>query len=165
MDINRTIYSAKEPRQRDALWLRPMGNGVCLYICDGGWRPLRIVNDNNTLTVRDDTVIDVEHIDEKTDTILSNMYYKDLYIGIGSELQDILTISNHFSVLKKGTKFSYSTEGKIYLALSSNSTPTILMNSIQVPLIQEEDAVIEGKVYHIWHSEGTYLENISIVLV
>lgn len=166
MDISRIVYSAMEPRRRDVLWLRSMGNDVSLYIWNGGWNPLRVVNGRGTLTVSDDTVIDVEHIDEKTDEILAGMYYKDLFLGVGSELQDILTSRNHFSVLKKGTNFSYpDVEGYIYMAVSSENVPTILMSSVQVPLEQEEDAVIEGKTYHIWHSESAYPTGVSIVLV
>lgn len=166
MNISHIVYSKNEPQSKTALWLRPIGDSVCLYISDGRWKPLKLVNDMGTFTVRDDTVIDVAAIVRKIDSILEGMYYRDLYIGIGSDVQDVLTTRHHFSILKKGTEFSFpSIDGKVFVVMSSTDHPTVLMSSIQVPVDQEEDITVSGRTYHVWCSENSYSGDVPIVLL
>lgn len=59
MKLLRVALSYQEPNVRDALWLKPVDGGFALYILDGGWKPVKVVNDNNTATLIDDTVQDL----------------------------------------------------------------------------------------------------------
>lgn len=162
MFLNGVVYSRIEPKNNKVLWLKPVGNGVCLYVFDSGWTPLRIVNDMDTFTVEDDVVIDTDAIDDAW----KDMYYKNLYIGVGMGIQDILTASNYFSVVKKNTNFSYTgLDGEsIFIAMSSDDTPDLLMSSIHVPIQQGEDIIVNGRTYHTWHSSNAYSEDIRITL-
>ena len=167
MEIKSIIYSNIEPKSTNSLWLKPVKEGVCIYIFDGGWKPLRVVNDNDTISIADDTVVDVEGIDKKTDEIINDMYYHDLYVGTGSEVQDILIPACHLKEIEKGTKFSFSdNEGKrIFIALSLEDTPKVAMNGIMVPILRGEDSVVGGTTYHTWYSENLYSGDIEIVLL
>ena len=162
MYLDGVVYSKIEPKNRKVLWLRPVANGVSLYICDSGWRPLRLINDMDTFTVEDDNVIDVESMD----STYKAMYYEDLYIGAGLTLQDILIPSNHFSVLKKGTSFSYSNlDGEsLFIVMSSSDTPEPLMASLDVPVQKGDDIIVNGRVYHVWQSSNAYQGDIRIIL-
>ena len=41
-------------------WLKPVDGGVALYVLDGGWKPLKLVDDKNTPSEGDDTVENVK---------------------------------------------------------------------------------------------------------
>ena len=48
------------PNVRNAAWLRPTGNGVALYIAEGGnWIPLVLADDKGTDSVTDDVKQDL----------------------------------------------------------------------------------------------------------
>ena len=51
-----------------AAWLKPVEGGFALYILDNGWKPLVLVNDNNTPSEGDDTVQDLIGSIEDTKT-------------------------------------------------------------------------------------------------
>ena len=53
------IGSSAPSVNKGAAWLKPVGGGFALYILDGGWKPLVLVNDNNTPSEGDDTVQDL----------------------------------------------------------------------------------------------------------
>lgn len=52
------VYISKEaPDARDALWLKPTAEGIVLYALYGGkWNPLKLVADQDTDKVNDDTI-------------------------------------------------------------------------------------------------------------
>ena len=56
------ILSPTEPPSTDVLWIKPVQGGVALYIHDGTWMSLQIINDMGTATPDDDVVIDVKNI-------------------------------------------------------------------------------------------------------
>ena len=56
MKILKTILSSHEPVVRDsALWLKPVPGGFSLYVLDGGWKPLRLVDDKSSVLLADDS--------------------------------------------------------------------------------------------------------------
>lgn len=42
--------------KKGAAWLKPVEGGVVLYVLNGGWKPLKLVDDKNTQSEGDDTV-------------------------------------------------------------------------------------------------------------
>ena len=53
--------SNREPKvSSSAAWLKPVNGGVVLYVMDGGWKPLKLVDDKGTSSEGDDTVEDVK---------------------------------------------------------------------------------------------------------
>lgn len=50
-----TIISSEAPNFRNALWIKPTEGGFSLYCSvNGGWQPLKLVDDNNTISLADD---------------------------------------------------------------------------------------------------------------
>lgn len=63
-----------------AAWLKPVNGGFALYILDGGWKPLVLVNDNNTPSEGDDIVQDLigtAEDDKNANTINGAKAYAD----------------------------------------------------------------------------------------
>lgn len=55
------VVSIEVPNVRDALWLKPVDGGFALYaLFNGKWQPLKLVDDNNTASEDDDTVLITE---------------------------------------------------------------------------------------------------------
>ena len=50
------IGSSAPSVNNGAAWLKPVNGGFALYILDGGWKPLKLVDDKNTPSEGDDTV-------------------------------------------------------------------------------------------------------------
>lgn len=50
--ISNNAPSVKE----GAAWLKPVEGGFVLYVLNGGWKPLKLVDDKNTQSEGDDTV-------------------------------------------------------------------------------------------------------------
>ena len=46
--------------KNSAAWLKPVNGGFALYVLDGGWKPLKLVDDKGTHSEGDDTVEDVK---------------------------------------------------------------------------------------------------------
>lgn len=56
MKILKVALSNEAPNMKDVLWLKPVSGGFALYALDGSWKPLKLVDDNNTAKISDDTV-------------------------------------------------------------------------------------------------------------
>lgn len=48
MKVLKPVYSIEAPNVKDALWLKPKGNGFSLHVFDGGWKPLNMANIDTT---------------------------------------------------------------------------------------------------------------------
>lgn len=48
MKVLKPVYSIEAPNVKDALWLKPEGNGFSLYVFDGVWKSLNVGNNNPT---------------------------------------------------------------------------------------------------------------------
>ena len=65
MKILKVALSVNEPQTRDVLWLRPVGDAFALYVLDGGWKALKLVDNNSTSSTSDDTVIESKNKADK----------------------------------------------------------------------------------------------------
>lgn len=45
---------------RGSAWLKPVNGGFALYVLDGGWKPLKLVDDKGTHSEGDDALEDVK---------------------------------------------------------------------------------------------------------
>lgn len=55
------VYSKEAPNVRNVVWMKPVDGGFTMYIYDGAWKPLKLVNDAETkYNIGDDKVMDVE---------------------------------------------------------------------------------------------------------
>lgn len=54
MKILQVALSNEAPNVKDALWLKPVDGGFVMYVLDGGWKPLKMVNDGGTSALNDD---------------------------------------------------------------------------------------------------------------
>ena len=52
--IDDIVFSPTEPPQSDVIWAKPIGTGFALYLFDGIWKPMKIVNDKGTPSTDDD---------------------------------------------------------------------------------------------------------------
>ena len=48
--------SVTAPNIKNGAWLQPVTGGYVLYILDGDWKPLKLVDDNSTASTSDDVV-------------------------------------------------------------------------------------------------------------
>ena len=48
------VLSKGTPGIKDALWIKPVEGGVALYVQNGGWKPLKVVDDKSTVSTGDD---------------------------------------------------------------------------------------------------------------
>ena len=68
------ILSIQATNVRDALWLKPVENGFVLYaLYNGKWKPLRLVDDKDTPSEEDDTVL-VTEVGEMVDVYEFSSY-------------------------------------------------------------------------------------------
>ena len=67
--IKGIILSKTEPPSTDVLWMRPVEGGIALYLFDGLWKILRLMNDHGTMTTDDDTPIDIHEGQLEPDTV------------------------------------------------------------------------------------------------
>lgn len=56
--LNKIAVSTTEPPSTDVLWIKPVKGGMALYIFDGLWKALEIVNTMGTATPDDDVPLD-----------------------------------------------------------------------------------------------------------
>ena len=54
------ISSSAPSVNKGAAWLKPVNGGFALYVLDGGWKPLKLVDDKGTHSEGDDTVEDIK---------------------------------------------------------------------------------------------------------
>ena len=52
--LEKTVISPTEPPQSDVVWAKPIGDGFALYLFDGIWKPMKIVNTQGTPSTDDD---------------------------------------------------------------------------------------------------------------
>lgn len=93
------IGSSAPSVNKGAAWLKPVGGGFALYILDGGWKPLVLVNDNNTPSEGDDTIQDLigSTDDAKTANTINGAkaYARDAanaVVGTDSDTPDDMTL-------------------------------------------------------------------------
>lgn len=98
--IDLYISSSAPIVNKGAAWLKPVDGGFALYILDNGWKPLVLVNDNNTPSEGDDTVQDLigSVQDEKTANTINGAkaYAKDAadaVVGTSSDTSADLTLN------------------------------------------------------------------------
>ena len=60
--LNKIAVSTTEPPSTDVLWIKPVKGGMALYIFDGFWKALEIVNTMGTATPDDDVPLDAANI-------------------------------------------------------------------------------------------------------
>ena len=60
--LNKIAVSTTEPPSTDVLWIKPVKGGMALYIFDGFWKALEIVNTMGTATPDDDAPLDAANI-------------------------------------------------------------------------------------------------------
>ena len=99
MKLLRVALSYQEPNVKDALWLRPVGDGFALYVLDGGWKAVKIVDDNSTASLVDDTIQDLvgKNTDSASkDTIKGAKKYADKaaddVVGKDTDTKDDMTL-------------------------------------------------------------------------
>ena len=102
MIIDRIVVQTSPPRQRNVLWAKIVGDGFTFYIFNNGyWQPMRLMNDEGTLTTDDDTVEDIskigdtitEEVSKQIETLEEGMVnsqdstdgkeYPDVQMGMG----------------------------------------------------------------------------------
>ena len=79
MKILKAVLSKGTPGIKDALWIKPVEGGVALYVQNGGWKPLKVVDDKSTVSTGDDkpkAIITVTNIGK-----LSNKQCEALNVG------------------------------------------------------------------------------------
>ena len=53
----KVVISSEAPTQKDTIWVKPVTSGFALYLLDAGvWKPMKLVDDQNTQSTIDDTV-------------------------------------------------------------------------------------------------------------
>ena len=67
--LNKIAISLTEPPRADCLWIRPVEGGAALYIFDGYWKILRLMNGHDTQSYDDDTPIDIHEGQLGPDTV------------------------------------------------------------------------------------------------
>lgn len=80
-------------------WLKPVEGGFVLYVLNGGWKPLKLVDDKNTQSETDDTVQNLigSVQDAKTANTINGAkaYAKDAadaVLGTASDTSDEMTL-------------------------------------------------------------------------
>ena len=106
--LDKVVFSTSEP-PINCLWIKPTVGGVCLYIFDGYWKILRLMNDHGTQNPDDDTPIDIHEGQLGPDTvgteqiIDNSVMMKDLNSEVADRLDDIYTQHDE-SLYINGTK-------------------------------------------------------------
>lgn len=54
MKLLKVALSNEAPCVKDVLWLKPVNGGFTLYASDGGWKPVKLMDDGGTATIADD---------------------------------------------------------------------------------------------------------------
>ena len=67
--LDKIVFSHNEPPSTNCLWIRPVSGGVALYLFNGYWKILRLMDDHGTTTPYDDTPIDIHEGQLGPDTV------------------------------------------------------------------------------------------------
>lgn len=105
-------------------------------------------------------------IEEINTTIDDTTHYKDVYIGEGDIYSDAMIESNHHDSLKVGTTTSVTATNKyLWVILPDDYTPTILMNGIVVPMVQQSNITVGNITYKVFKSDAEYTNTFNIILI
>ena len=67
--LDKIVFSKTEPPSTSCLWIKPVQGGVALYLFEGYWKILRLMNDHGTQTPDDDTPIEIHEGQLGPDTV------------------------------------------------------------------------------------------------
>lgn len=71
MVLHGIMCSNVPPKYKDYLWLKPVNSGFVLYyLWNGAWQPLKLVNNNGTAALADDTLVDAASLKKVISAIL-----------------------------------------------------------------------------------------------
>ena len=66
------VISKDAPSVKDALWAQPVSGGFVLYLLDAGvWQPLKVVDDNDTAVLSDDSTVNVKNKADKVSSAVN----------------------------------------------------------------------------------------------
>ena len=61
--LDKVVFSKTEPSNTNFLWIKPVsGDGIAIYLFDGYWKNLRLMDDKGTSSIDDDTEVDLNNI-------------------------------------------------------------------------------------------------------
>ena len=122
MRVYKTVISNNEPSQRDVIWVKPNDNGFTFYLLDGGkWKPIKLVDDKNTSTSDDDTVlIPITQVKINNTEITSSRGVVNIEIVEGTTNGNIKVNGSNVKVHGLGTA-AYKAESYFQKAIPSGS--------------------------------------------
>jgi hypothetical protein len=148
-------YGNDEPPRRSMMWAKPVGGGFAFYIFDGRWKPQKIMNDQSTTYIADDTPIPVEDAE-------INRPYANIYIGIGETAEDVLLPDNLYESIKTGSTIQFTNAlGYIFALSKSDGLPKLSMNNFYIPA-DIGTITIEDVSYNVFKSKSRYTGNFVI---
>lgn len=108
MKILKAVLSKGAPGIKDALWIKPVDGGVTLYVQNGGWKPLKVVDDKSTVNTGDDkpkNVLTVSNIQALTTKQCEALNVGDQVIKKTSDQRHLYTVT--YKENKQGMCLTY----------------------------------------------------------
>lgn len=92
--------------------------------------------------------------------------YKNVYIGMGSAVEDIKINGNYYEAIKKSTIIPIdNADNYLWILLPSIYTPILLMSGIHIPMINDSSITEDEIEYTAWKSPDRYEGNFRIILI
>jgi len=92
--------------------------------------------------------------------------YKNVYIGIGSEVEDIKINDNYYEAIKKSAIIPIdNADNYLWILLPSIYTPILLMSGIYIPMINDSSITEDEIEYTAWKSLDRYEGDFGIILI
>ena len=92
--------------------------------------------------------------------------YKDVYVGAGGTVQDVMVAGNHHNDVIRGDQLSITASSAyIWVVLPNTYSPVLQMEGLNVPMTEQSNVTVGDVTYKVLKSSNSYTGTFNIILL
>lgn len=97
---------------------------------------------------------------------VNSINYKDVYVGAGGTVQDVIVAANHHNDVIRGDQLSVTASSAyIWAVLPNTYSPVLQMEGLNVPMTAQSDVTVGDVTYKVLKSSNSYTGTFNIILL